>query len=927
MRILLLTILLFSTLLAKDKPLDTTNYKDEELKLMLQSFLYLGDTEDAYKVAIIGYKKYPDSIFWNKQAIDTARWSGHYKETVKYEIALYKKTHDPKLRDDIINYGLSDYQYEQIEELTIEKAIENPNDENIKMMIYIQNLLGTPEKAARILEEEYQKDKTKTDLLTKELQIYLDLGDLDSAKKIVHIIEELKLYNIKNVSLVSYYYYLKRDLKASYNVLLMIKTTPDKDDVTYYQLLSDLGWHMQDDMTAANASKILMQSNQARLVDYIRVMEAYENKDTNLSIKATYDAYEKYKLSYLFYQFANSAIKLNQYEKLQNLINKIDKSDDDIKKEAKYWIVKSELYMHFNNQGLALNSLNKALLLEKDNLNIQLSVFWFYLEHNLNKNLKEFMLNIEDSGHIDPNFYLPFASSYYQFNDIKHANYYVQKILDTNDNISKTTDFKFLQAYLYQIQDNEDAYKKKLKEILKDLEMQSIDHPGIKLSNAYWVSYLNAAMPIVAADTFEKLLSDAKKYLTPDEYSYISYSWAIENNADEKSHEIYNNTRDKELWMRFSDALLFQDHTAIENLIDGNVTKLSPKDVAKAAKEDGQISLAQSLGYDILSDNDYSQEAYIQHLDLSNLRSDEFNSQVSYYRRASLLQKYVTLDNRTYLGKSWYLYAALDYYRNNTLNSTDLNYLNINTAEADVDLKKRFDRSDIEAHIGYKHLAKSYYAYGLAAHAQLSTNLQADFALEKNLDVDDTIAMRVAGKKDMVSGSLDWKILKSISLGLLYEQNQFYSQDNVNIGEGKYAKISLSKQLRDSYPDIGLSVYYDKGAYHETAGLHGIIDEIQNGNDQALPDNFNDIGAELRVGMQHSENYSKIWKPYFTIAPVYTRLAHEHSYNVAVTAGYSGKVWHQDHLNIGAYYSRSRRGVNDRIIEFFIKYQFSYLHP
>ena len=115
MRTLLLIIIFFSTIVAKDiAQADFNAYNNEELKLMIQSFLYKGDTDNAYKVARIGYKKYPASIYWNKQAVDTAKWTNHPQEAVQYEIELYQKNHDSKLRDEIITYGLSMYQYQKI---------------------------------------------------------------------------------------------------------------------------------------------------------------------------------------------------------------------------------------------------------------------------------------------------------------------------------------------------------------------------------------------------------------------------------------------------------------------------------------------------------------------------------------------------------------------------------------------------------------------------------------------------------------------------------------------------------------------------------------------------------------------------------------------------------------------------------------------
>ena len=926
MRTLLLIIIFFSTIVAKDiAQSDFNAYNNEELKLMIQSFLYKGDTDNAYKVARIGYKKYPKSIYWNKQAVDTAKWTNHPQEAVQFEIELYQKNHDLKLRDEIITYGLSMYQYQKIEDLVIQKARVNPNEENIKMMIFIENQLGTPEKAAKILNIEYEKDKRKTALLTQELQLYLDTGDLSSAKRVVGIIENQKLYSTQNATLVSYYYYMKKDLKSSYNALLFVKTPPSKDNIRYYQLLSDLSWYMQDYKTSMEASAFLIQNDQARLADYERVIRVYETLNPALGSKTADEAYSKYKLSYLFYDFANSAIRLNEYKKLQDAITRIDDSNDTIKNEANYWVIKADVYLHFNNRYLAVEALNKALSLGKGNLDIQLNVFYFYLDHDMNKELKELMHNIEDKGNVESVFYIPFATAYYQLNEVDSADYYMKKVIDNHKSLTGSTDFKFLQAYIYQSQNNEGGYIKKLKEILKDLQMQVSMHKEVMLTNEYWVSYLNAAMPVIDADKFDSDLQFAKKYMTSSDYDDISYTWATTNNADEKSHRIFNKIKSKPLWMRFNDAQLFQHHTNIENAIDENLNKHTQADTSAAARDDGQLALAQTLNYNMLDRNSYDQDAYMQQIDLSKQRGDQFDSQFSYYSRKPLLQKYAKVGNRTYIPGGWDLYTSAGYFNNSSLDTDTLDHLKTDTVEGDVALRKRFDRSYIQAHGGYKAFLKSYPVYGLTLHSQISTDLEADIILEKNMNADDTAQLSAAGKKDMLGANIIWSILDSASFELEYERNYFSSQDNVDIGYGDYARFSLSKQYRNGYPDIGISFYVDNGIYHETSTTHGVIDEVQNGVYPVLPSDFYNIGTELRYGMQNSEIYTRVWRPYFSVSGYYSSL--NTSGNVAVNVGYGGKVWHQDHMVIGASYSNTTYSSTDSTFEIFLRYQFMYMHP
>ena len=51
------------------------------------------------------------------------------------------------------------------------------------------------------------------------------------------------------------------------------------------------------------------------------------------------------------------------------------------------------------------------------------------------------------------------------------------------------------------------------------------------------------------------------------------------------------------------------------------------------------------------------------------------------------------------------------------------------------------------------------------------------------------------------------------------------------------------------------------------------------------------------------------------------------SFSYGFNIGYGGKVWHQDHLIIGAAYTDSVNGIGGSILELFLKYEFMYYHP
>jgi hypothetical protein len=905
-------------------PTQLSNASEEELKLMVQSFLFNKDLKNAFLITSIAYKKFPTSPYWNQQMADIASWSGNPNAAINAKIFLYQKDREPKLRDEIINYGLSMYQYMLIEALVIDKTIQDPSDANVKLLIFVENAIGTPEKAAKMLKEIYAKNSANSNLLTQEFQLALDLGDLDLMKDAAEQVLKNRVYTLENVSLLAYYYYLQKDIKASYNALLLAQVSPtnpstDKVVLKYYQLLSDVGWYVQEYATAAKASKHLIDINSTRLTDYVRVVDFYTKSDSNLSMYTAKKAYLQFKQPYLFYSFADLAFKQKEYKELADIVTIVDESNSKFKNEAQYFLIKAKLSTALNEKEKALGYLNQIISMSNDDTSLQLNVFWFYIDNGWLKEAKNYMLKMENSGNVDPKYYFPFASTYYSLGEIDKANSYMQKILSSKSDIASSKDFKSLQAYIYQMQGHEESYYKTLYELKNELEAQSKESSELGNTNDYLTSYLNSSMPISGAERFETMLKNAQKHLTPESYSSLSYSWAMRNNADEMSHAIYTNSKNKELWMQFSDALTFKNKTEIENLLDNNLSELSKSDAVNAAKDDGQIALAQTLNFDELDKNSLNQGSYVKQIELSKLRSNQFDVKTSYYNRDPLFQKYISLSRKNYIARGYEIEGSFSYYKNNSLDTSVLDNIKSDTKEADIKLQKSFDENSIALHVSYNDFLKSYYSYGIGAKVKPFEKLLADISYEKNMPSEDSMAMVIAGKKDMFSIDMQWTPLSTLTLDLAYQKNSFTSQDNQKLGDGDYTKIALSKKIKESYPDITTSIFVDHGTYNTTSTTHGIIDTIQNPSTPVLAENFYNIGGKLDYGMLNQNIFSRSWRPYFSVAPFYNTTSE--NFNFGLAAGIGGKIFHQNHLNIEANYSQPANGLNGVIFQIFLKYQ------
>jgi len=900
---------------------------DDELRLILQVFLYKGDLESAYKVANLGYSKYPSSYYWNQKMAEICKWTNRSARATKHLRFIYSKKYDPKIEDELINYGTATYQYEDIEDLVVNKARRNPTEDNINLMILTYKKIGEPEKVVKILEDEYYKDRNNTMLLTKALRLSLEIGDLSLAKKYVDIVEANKPYSQKDGVLVANYYYIRHDVSKAYKSLLYVDNfniTNKLNNINYYELKSDLGWYLQDNLNSALASRKLIELQSARLVDYERIIFVYKKRDPKLAMKMQREAYLKYKISYLFYAYSEDALINKEYKNLFTLTQMIEDQGLALIDDPKFWIVKAKLYTKSKKFDLAKKMLDKAYKMSADDNSIKLLFINYYINTNNHKGLELVLLDMDKNKDLDSSFFFPMASAYFYLNNINMASYYTNKLIVLKDATTTLISFKFLQAYIYQAKNNHSGFISLMEDIVSTLKKDAKFNPNLWKQNIFLSNYLRAAMYILDAKKFTKKLKNAKKYLTKENYQDISYSWAVKNGSYEKSLKIFHKIKKKALWLQFSNSLVFKDHSKIENLLREDLDSLSISDASLAANTDGQQALSQTLAFKGLAKNSNNQNAYIQHLDLSKERTDSLDIQFSQNDREPLSQKYIKINNSIYLSRGYFFEIGAKYNQNRLLDNTLINVPK-ESSSANIALKREFNKGYFRVDVGFVNAMKDYTRFELLAHYRLSTDLLTDIKIDKNIEATEGNQILLGGKKDKLSLNLTWSILNSTAVNFIYERARYSSQDEVYIGSGNYARVAINYQIRNGYPDMKIGTSYDVGSYDEVVDSRGIVDSLSVEKSAVLPSDSYNIGINFSYGMANSENYTRVWRPYLELNPSYNSITKAYSYGYRV--GYGGKIFYQDHLSFGVIYTQSTISQEKPIYEFFINYKFIYTHP
>jgi len=454
------------------------------------------------------------------------------------------------------------------------------------------------------------------------------------------------------------------------------------------------------------------------------------------------------------------------------------------------------------------------------------------------------------------------------------------------------------------------------------LDKEAKENPKIRTTDKYLYDYLRAQLYVMRADAFEEKLNQAKKYLSKAHYDDINYAWAVKIGAKEKAHKIYMATQNKAMWLKLANALAQQDHTKIENLLLLHLASLPKDDATYAAQSDGQISLAQSLNFNSLDTNKYNQTAYINMRNITKRRSDLFSTKISYYNRDPLLRKYIETKNALYIGNGTYFLTNIDYYTNTSIDENVLINPPSSSLYFNIGLKKEFNKGNVLFVYGHAKSMRSYYFFKTQGEYILNRYVTLHASAAKNIKADESIELLLGGKKDFLSFGFLYTLRNSTTLDVTYSKNSYASEDNINLGNGNYLSALLSYQIRNGYPDMRVGIFSDYATYNENSGSKGVMDNLQNGPFNALPNDFYNIGVNFSYGMQNSKIYTRVWRPYFELSSYYNSELSVFSYGFS--GGYGGKIFTQDHMVVGVNYSSDVNGIGGSIYELFLRYEFLY---
>jgi polysaccharide biosynthesis protein PelB len=182
--------------------------------------------------------------------------------------------------------------------------------------------------------------------------------------------------------------------------------------------------------------------------------------------------------------------------------------------------------------------------------------------------------------------------------------------------------------------------------------------------------------------------------------------------------------------------------------------------------------------------------------------------------------------------------------------------------------------------------------------------------------------LRLAGKKDVLEGTFNYRLTKYDTLNSSFRVERFASQNGVQLGAGRVASLEYTHALRLDYPDMRARAFVTSSQYTNTGANDPTFavfypDGRLPSPELVVPQSATVGGLGLSLGTSTDGRYTRAWRPFMDLALVKNSVIGQGS---IARFGLTGSVIGTDRLSFYFNYARGVRGSNDVTREFDVRY-------
>ena len=396
-----------------------------------------------------------------------------------------------------------------------------------------------------------------------------------------------------------------------------------------------------------------------------------------------------------------------------------------------------------------------------------------------------------------------------------------------------------------------------------------------------------------AAETAIGWLQDAGEYTA--ERGFLRHQYA--RSQGQRSN--------RPLWAEITVALAEDDKAATGQLLQAFDERLPRYDRVNAARAVNDIRLAQTAAFEAQSDQHDDQPLHLQLTEALLAFSDTVGGGLKLQRLGGMDEDEV--DTVLHIAIDPRLSLDLEFASIRRRATDALVIVNPPNERAfDMKLNWRHNDGTTMLRAGRRESLGAYNPLQIEHQQRIDNRLMLTLDLGTDLPSQESLALRIAGKKRRAGAALRYQATRQDQFTLGFSDEAYSLQSGAALGNGQHTRLNYSHTYRQEAPVVEFGAFWSRHNFsrRDLAGL-GPNDLAFTrivppgvgsvGQDYFLPDSFNFYGLQVSTNMRYEQEYTRAALPFATLSRTWHSVLGP---GYELRMGIAGGVLGADHLGL-----------------------------
>lgn len=917
-------------------------FDDPTYKLAYDIFLENKNLPDALRIAQAAVKQAPTNIAWRERLAHVAEWTSNAQLALDNWLFIAQATQREDAWKAVLRLAPGLFDDHALIAGIKHQLSQRPNDSALLLsLVQTYERQGSPQLAIDYLLQHGKSPEAlvmlarvaeRTGQNKLALETWKRLLETPEQRTPAHAMSAAGIALLEGESELGL-----RWLEDSQSLIQQ----PMTDEADYWRFMGSLAQRQRDERVAAQAFRKLLGTPDASISDYDGLINILMYSDRNEAAQFSLRAWEKFHslrhLTQAFYLLEESGDSSQVGTYLQQAL-----ADPEIaaslRKQPSFHHVLGLYYERTRNPEKAREAFLSGLALAPDSQQLRQSLLWLLIDTQDTVALRSLLARVEESWAKDKETHgaLAAANQNLSRSAIALQRYLQPQLQDHRD------DFLWMMNYADALEQNQQAdlawrlrselwlnqqaSLTKGKRAAQDWltpegmdKVQKLARNRLILNRSYGDDELAIMRELMRQD-----LKSSKTNEYSPEAAELALAWLQDKGeyAAERGYlwQQYARSRSKQknapIWAQIASAIAEKDTAQVGALLDRYGDKLPRHDHVASAILVGDLRLAQTVGFDSLSD---------QHADddMHSALTEQLLA-VSRFSEYGLTQRSLSGIDETEQKLSWHrpinsrwaIEIDLDHTKRTSNNS---DFVSLPSSEHGVGLRLRrtTQSGNTDFLIGERRSLGTYNPLEITHSQSFGNRWTVQGSIGTELSMQDTLSMRMGGMKDRVALNATYQLSRQDRLGLEMAGERYFVQTGgVRVGSGQHTTLQYTHTYRSEAPSLEFGAFTSWHSYSSMSpsALSGHAAEILRylpagstaGSDYLLPGNFRFSGVQVSTNMRYSQDYTRRLKPFASLALT------NHSLNGSgyeARFGFAGNILGPDHLMLG--FNLSKTGLNN----------------